>query len=152
MKFRFLNWSILHTPVSVATPCHFLTDAFCFNWSDRIQRHLMPVKEKVCRPIRLLTTALLLFSLSSHWESDELIFSQTRVRVKRCYTLWVFSVCRLRDNPSSQTKKQSWCDIVSVSLYLPAVCAVGCGCTPYQQPDLRQYTVHTTTTDHVGCL
>ena len=62
--------------------------------------------------------------LLSHWESDELIFSQNRVRVKRCYTVWVFSVCLLRDNPSSQTKKQSWCDIVSISLYLPAVCAV----------------------------
>ena len=75
--------------------------------------------------------------LLSHWESDELIFSQTRVRVKRCYTLWVLSVCLLRDNPSSQTKKQSW----DFSFIIPA-CCLCCRLWMYTIPAARPERVH----------
>ena len=105
-------------------PPHVSHVRFWFYWSYIISHYPIRHPYFLCWPIRWICFALSLFLLSSHWESDELIFSQTRVRVKRCYTLWVFSVCLLRDNPSSQTKKQSWCDIVSISLYLPAVFAV----------------------------
>ena len=81
----FLNWSILHTPVSVATPCHFLTDAFCFNWSDRIQRHLITEEEKVCQPMRLLTTASLLRALSK--------FSVHKCRKWICCTVCSAYIC-----------------------------------------------------------
>ena len=106
-----------------------VTNAFCFNWSDRIQRHLMAVKEKVCRPMRMLSHWALFVSTNQMTLSSELWSKFSDVKWWKWICCTVYSASHLYwDNPCSFRQSSSTVDRTS------------------QQPDLRLYT---TTTDHV---